>query len=231
MACAGHGRGARLRSAPPSAQRARSASGRWVPSPDVLRLADRHRVPYTGAPRVGDGGRCASRDPFVCSCTHPACSRGLPGTLELAADLRRRFPQLRSAGGFDCCRQNTADPGELSVHSIGRALDLGLPRVAGEADRVHGDPIAAWLLVHAEEVGVQLVIWDRSVWQASRRPGERLRAYTGPVPHTDHLHVELSLDGARRRTRYFAGAPAWNAKGPESSAPDAHRSVCEAPAE
>jgi hypothetical protein len=155
----------------------------------------------------------------------------MPGALELAADLRRRFPQLRSAGGFDCCRQNTADLGELSVHSLGRALDLGLARVGGEADNAAGDPIAAWLLTHAEAVGVQLVIWDRSVWQSSRRPGERLRPYSGPVPHTDHLHVELSVEGAQRRTRFFSEDARGRGKDPAQRPTGAHGAVCEAPAE
>lgn len=179
--------------------------GSWAPPAAVLARGDAQVVRRDGSPRIADGGRCASDNPWACSCVHPACSAGLPGTLEFAAYLRRRFPQITSAGGFECCRQNTGDTAYLSVHSIGRAIDLMIPTVGGDADNTAGDEVANWLVEHAGEIGVQIIVWDRASWNGSRAPGTRIRPYGGPIPHIDHLHVELNLDGANRRTPFFQG--------------------------
>lgn len=178
--------------------------GMWAPPPSTLAIGDRHSIRRDSSPLISDGGYCTSTNPWTCSCRHPACSSGLPGTLELASFLRRRFPQITSAGGFECCRQNTGDTRYLSVHSIGRAIDLSI-RVASstEADNTAGDPVANWLLENAQDIGVQIIVWDRASWNSARSPGSRLNPYTGPIPHIDHIHVELNLDGANRRTPFF----------------------------
>lgn len=177
--------------------------GSWSPPAGVLARGDAQNVARQGPPRIADGGRCASTNPWACSCVHPACSPGLPGTLDFAAFLRRRFPQITAAGGFECCRQNTGDTDYLSVHSIGRAIDLMIPQINGDADNTAGDEVANWLMEHAQEIGVQQIVWDRASWNPTRAPGSRLRPYGGPIPHTDHIHVELNLDGANRRTPFF----------------------------
>lgn len=177
--------------------------GSWVPGPAVDAVADQQNVPHTGSPRVADGGRCASPNAFDCSCVHPACSGPLPGTLAFRDFLLRRFPQIDSAGGFQCCRQNTGDTDYLSVHSIGRAIDLMIPQVGGDADNTAGDEVANWLIMNAGRIGVQQVIWDRASWRGSRAAGAKMRPYDGPIPHTDHIHMELSLDGAAAATPFF----------------------------
>ncbi len=191
--------------------------GMWMPPASTLAIGDRQVVARQGPPRVSDGGQCPSTNPWTCSCVHPACSRGLPGTLEFASFLRMRFPQIRGAGGFDCCRQNTGNTAYLSVHSIGRAIDLTIRQINGDADNTAGDEVANWLVEHAQDIGVQLVVWDRASWNAGRAPGGRLNPYTGPIPHTDHIHVELNLDGANRRTPFFTsgasrGGPSCEAR-------------------
>lgn len=181
-----------------------SVPGPWVPTPEATNAGNTQYVRYDGPPLIANGGSCSSTNAFACSCVHPACSRGLPGTIDFAGYLRRRFSQIYAAGGFDCCRQNTGDTRYLSVHSIGRAIDLMIREVSpGVADNTAGDAVANWLISHAEEIGVQIVIWDRSSWRVERPAGSKLRDYTGPIPHTDHIHMELSLDGANRRTRFF----------------------------
>jgi hypothetical protein len=182
---------------------AATAPGMWSPPASTLAIGDRQSVRRDGSPLIAPGGSCASTNPWACSCSHPACSAGLPGTLELAQFLKRRFPQITSAGGFQCCRQNTGGTSYLSVHSIGRAIDLSIPQINGDADNTKGDAVGNWLIEHAQEIGIQIVIWDRASWNGSRAPGSKLSAYTGPIPHTDHLHIELNLDGANRRTSFF----------------------------
>ena len=178
-------------------------TGPWRLPASTAAAGDRQHVPYVGSARIADGGRCTSTNAFACSCSHPACSRGLPGTLDFATFLRRRFPQITSAGGSGCCRQNTGNTAFLSVHSIGRALDLMIPTLGGDANNTAGDAVANWLVENAQRIGVQLVTWDRSTWNASRAPGTKLNPYTGPIPHVDHIHMELSLDAANRRTPFF----------------------------
>lgn len=56
-----------------------------------------------------------------------------------------------------------------------------------------GDPIADWLLLHAAELGVQLVIWNRTIWRAGVGT---VRPCGGPNPHTDHVHVEVRIGAA-----------------------------------
>jgi hypothetical protein len=80
--------------------------------------------------------------------------------------------------------------------------DVVVLTIDGDADNNTGDEIGNWLVSHAEYVGIQLVIWDHSVWQASL-PDEKLGPYTGPNPHIDHLHVELTRQAAELEATEF----------------------------
>ena len=92
------------------------------------------------------------------------------------------------------CRPNTANTSQTSVHGTGRAIDVFIPLYRGAADNTLGDPVAHWLVTHAQEIGVQLVIWDRSIWGPSTSPDTR--PYTGPHPHRPavELRQRLALD-------------------------------------
>jgi hypothetical protein len=101
-----------------------------------------------------------------------------------------RFPVILQAQGYNC-RPNSALPSRMSVHGTGRAIDLMMPR-----DDTRGDEIGDWLIEHAAELGIQLVIWRGTIWSVARDPFGSFRPYTGPSSHDDHLHVELNEDGA-----------------------------------
>ncbi|MFO0626245.1 MAG: hypothetical protein U0325_11575 [Polyangiales bacterium] len=180
--------------------------GRWIAPPATQAVAATQHVPVVDPPAVSPLGRCTSTNAFACSCTHPACMPALPGTRELDAYLRRRFTFLR-AGGTYCCRQNSATTSvpRHSVHSLGRAIDLMVPMDRGDADNTLGDQVANWLVENAEHIGIQRVVWDRSYWNGERGFGPLA---SNSLPHTDHLHVELSLDGAARRTPFFTSGAA-----------------------
>lgn len=131
------------------------------------------------------------------------CSGGLrDGTRAIGDWLQATFGGIDSVGGYSC-RQNTGNTSQLSVHGTGRALDLMISTDGGAADNDLGDPIANWLVEHAELVGVQFIIWDRSDWGAYRDP-PKLDDYGGPIPHVDHIHMEVSTDAAEMRTPWFA---------------------------
>lgn len=139
------------------------------------------------------------------------------GARELKAYLLANYPQISSIGGYSC-RQNTADASKTSVHGTGRALDIMIRTDHGKADNDKGDPIGRWLIEHATVLGVQYIIWDRTSYNSSRS-GTKYRAYTGPNPHVDHLHVELNFDGANKRTSWYGGTPAPARPPAETRAP------------
>ncbi len=159
----------------------------WVLPPDVKATGEAQYVRRDPEPAWDNGANC---------------TRFTPGTDALKQYIQGKFAGVRSIGGYSC-RQNSASPNLTSVHGIGRALDIMIPMVNGNADSTHGDPIANWLVTNAEAIGVQYIIWNRTQW-SGHRSGRKDRPYTGPSPHTDHIHVELNLDGAARRTPWFA---------------------------
>jgi hypothetical protein len=184
-----------------------SAPGAWRPPSSVLAAGATQFVSYTGAgPWRGAAGCGGSL---------------LAGTRQLADSIRAQFPEsVRSYGGYSC-RPNTANTSQTSVHGTGRAVDLFVPLSGGQADNTKGDAVANWLVRNAASIGVQYIIWDRASWQASLT-GDKLRGYSGPHPHHDHIHLELSPDGAARRTAFFAGStplpPGDPAPAPEACA-------------
>ncbi|MBN8463488.1 MAG: hypothetical protein J0M01_11850, partial [Dechloromonas sp.] len=162
--------------------------GRWSAPASVLAAGDRQDVTYDDGPAWSGGRNCAGGL--------------LPGSRELGDFLRRNFRAVSNVDGY-ACRANTANTSRLSLHGTGRAIDVFIPLSRGAADNTAGDAVANWLIQNAEAIGVQFIVWDRSSWNASRPPGTKLRAYTGPHPHNDHLHVELTIAGANRRTAWF----------------------------
>lgn len=111
-----------------------------------------------------------------------------PGTEALGEYLQGRYGG--SYGGYSC-RPNTADTSQLSVHGTGRAIDF-FPQ-----SRAEGDAIAALCVSNQEDWGIQLVIWWMHDWQCPQGWTD----YGGPVPHTDHLHIELTIPAAHNNTR------------------------------
>jgi len=122
----------------------------------------------------------------------------LPGSARLGAYIRRHFPFVYDVNGY-ACRPNTANADELSVHGTGRAIDLMIRPMNGQADR-RGDEVANWLIQHAADIGVQLIIWDHTIW--NNRTPNSAREYTASS-HINHIHVELNELGARERTPFF----------------------------
>lgn len=146
-------------------------------------------VSYNGPPMWSGGDACSG--------SYTAGARRLGET------LRQRFPFIKTVGGYSC-RRNSADEGQTSIHGVGRALDLMIDRVDGSADR-RGDEVARWLIEHAHEIGVQLIIWDGTIWSTLRDSLGTHRPYTGPIRHTDHLHVEVNQDAADERLPWYRG--------------------------
>ncbi len=176
-------------------------AGPWVAPASTKAIAATQYVPVVDPPAVSPLGSCTSSNAFACSCTHPSCSPAYAGTKELDAYLRGRFGSLTS-GGLYCCRQNSATTSvpKLSVHAVGRAIDLMVPMEGGDANNGLGDPVANWLVENAEFIGIQRVIWDRAFWNGERGFG---LLSSNSLSHTNHIHVELTAAGAARLTPFF----------------------------
>jgi len=134
-------------------------------------------IPSTDLPYNGAGPWV---DPCVTLATVPE------HMIRLIGLMRRQAPWIRTVSPIRACERRR--DGTLSMHATGRAADVMVPVPSGP----EGKALADWLVENAAPLGVQLVIWDRSVWQGSLPVRSRFSAYTGANPHTDHVHVELT---------------------------------------
>jgi hypothetical protein len=155
-----------------------SVAGRWKITADARAGGARARFAYDDAPLWGS----------------TRCHGGLrAGAERLRAKLNAQFdPQISRIEGY-ACRRNTASSARMSVHGTGRAVDIFIPRASGGADNTKGDAVANFLVKNAQELGVQMVIWDRSRWMVGRGEAQ----YMGPHPHDDHVHAELTEEASR----------------------------------
>lgn len=95
-------------------------------------------------------------------------------------------------GIYNC--RNVRGGTTKSLHGEGRACDLGNPVGAAWQQQ-----LADLLVDHSAELEIQCVIFDRLIWSNSR-PNKGWRRYGGPNPHQNHIHAELTWEGARGLT-------------------------------
>ena len=132
-------------------------------------------APWTGATRCTDGPE--------------------PGARAFLAWLYEEFrPPGYSLGIYNC--RTVRGASTTSTHGEGRAVDYGLPVVAGRGNPV-GYEILDRIGPHGAEVGIQCVVFDRRIWSPSSPQGRR---YDGTHPHYDHLHIEFTREAAARLT-------------------------------
>lgn len=160
-------------------------AGRWMLSEALAATGEAQDVPYDGAPPYADGANCSGGS--------------TPGARTLRDHLLGYFPQIASIGIYNC--RVIAGTSSMSLHGVGRALDVMIPTIDGDADNGAGDPIAQFLIENAEALGLQMIIWDGSIWNAARSP--RHYVYNGSNPHRDHLHIELNEAGAAEEMPWF----------------------------
>lgn len=97
-----------------------------------------------------------------------------------AADYFGPAHNISTVGGW---RAHGSVPN--SDHPKGLALDF-MTR-----SKATGDQLAADVLRNAQAWNVKYVIWYREIWS----PGKGWRPYSGPSPHTDHVHVSFNATG------------------------------------
>lgn len=126
--------------------------------------------------------------------------RAKPGVVAFGALMRARY-QTGYQGTFRPCQ------GDTSEHYEGRALDWMLS-VNNPKQKAIANSVTAWLSANngamARRFGVSYIIWNHRMWR-EYRPEQGWTTYTGAVPHTDHVHLSFSWDGAMKRTSWWTG--------------------------
>jgi hypothetical protein len=150
-----------------------------------------------------------------------------PGTYGFSEMVLDAFSFTDSSGIARAC-----DQGARSEHKEGRAWDWSAavddPQDARAASQVIG-----WLLAtdeHGNEyamarrLGIMYIIYNRSIWRAYA-PEQGWVGYTGPSPHTDHVHFSFDRAGGMGETSFWdvAELPELTAEdlGPYALLPDA----------
>ena len=152
----------------------------WEPSPGAQAVIDANpSIAY-----VGGGPFSAAR----------CVSTFTPHASQLAAIIRASFPWVRTIGGpRGRCTPMVRPPGpdQMNIHAVGRALDVMTPLPYGSTQ---GEQLANWAVANAVPLGIQLVIWNRRIWQGSAG-STRFAPYvhgTNPTTeHRDHVHIEV----------------------------------------
>ena len=133
-----------------------------------------------------------------------------PGTVYLQNLVLAHYVTGRSSGISRAC-----NVGSTSEHKEGRAFDWAL-NVNNPGEKAVADSFVEWLTAagpdgkvgyNARRLGVMHVIWNQRIWSNSSQYA-RWRPYNGVSPHTDHVHVSLSWDGALMRTSWWTGKAA-----------------------
>jgi peptidoglycan hydrolase-like protein with peptidoglycan-binding domain len=115
-----------------------------------------------------------------------------PGAKALMAYVLETFPEARNLGIYNC--RTVRGGSTTSPHGEGRALDVGFPLGSDGKGSSYGHELVQALLdAGPSKLGIQAIIYDRTIWSA-RSPGGR--AYTGVHPHYDHVHFEITRSAA-----------------------------------
>lgn len=108
-------------------------------------------------------------------------------------------------GGSSPATPRACASGSGSEHKDGRAWDWMLDH-ADRKDRKTAANFLSWITADngemASRLGIMYVIYNRKIW-ASYAPG--WRDYSGADPHTSHIHISLSWNGARAHTSFWTG--------------------------
>jgi len=114
-------------------------------------------------PRYGVGDSV-----MVMAWDDPKCA---PHVRAAAAEIRDRFG-ITNIGGW-----RATGSVSNSDHPKGLATDV--------MTVLKAPAVADWAIANATRLSITYVIWNRQIWY----PGKGWSRYTGPSPHTDHVHI------------------------------------------
>jgi hypothetical protein len=119
-------------------------------------------------------------------------NRPQPAPKALWSIVYANFPVSRNLGVF--VRRNVAGTQTPSLHSQGRALDIGL-NAASDFERLVGDELFRIFCEFGKTLQLEEAIWRRQIWSL-RRP--TVHHYGGHSAHTDHIHVGFTETGSQQ---------------------------------
>lgn len=106
------------------------------------------------------------------------------------------YDRAKNWGIYNC--RETRSGGSYSPHAEGRAIDVAFPLAGDGTGSSYGHAFVNALLQGGpSKLGIQAIIYDRTIWSAKSPNG---RPYTGASPHYDHVHVEMTRAAANSVT-------------------------------
>ncbi len=132
-----------------------------------------------------------------------------PGVRAFANLLLSTYPTTSSLGIVRDC-----GAGGQSEHKEGRAFDWGASYY-NASQRANVNDALTWLTATdrngntaamARRVGLMYMIWNKQIWKAYDNRG--WQPYSGPNPHTDHVHFSFGWNGAKKVTSFWDGTVA-----------------------
>ncbi|MEJ7725385.1 MAG: hypothetical protein WKH47_00020 [Actinomycetes bacterium] len=126
-----------------------------------------------------------------------------PGVVAFAQIVLAEYPETYGPLNPRACAGGTSE------HYEGRAWDW-MVDAYDSADAARAKDLLDWLLRddsfandHAlvRRLGLMYIIWNNQVWRAYDS-GDGWQPYSGPNPHTDHVHFSFSWDGALQETSW-----------------------------
>jgi peptidoglycan hydrolase-like protein with peptidoglycan-binding domain len=180
-----------------------------APSLDATRVAARPPVVLPAEPTglTPPAKLSSAVDPAPTYQPQTGCAaKAMPGTVRLRALALATYGR----GGTSPATPRPCTDGGTSEHKDGRAWDWML-NVSNKADRGVAADFLSWLTgpgpsgvdgEMAARLGVMYVIYDHRIW-AGYSPG--WRPYSGADPHTSHIHISLTWNGARAHTSFWTG--------------------------
>lgn len=113
-----------------------------------------------------------------------------PGTVALSRAVNEKYKDTGTYGIYTPRLTRNGD--KVSVHTEGRAWDCKCNVLT---QKETGDEIFNLLIEKQTQLGIEKVIWDGKVWE-----GGDVKNYTGVNPHTNHLHIEQSVEKSHSLT-------------------------------
>lgn len=110
------------------------------------------------------------------------------GTTAFRNHLKKKYGFVRTEVIRDKSRCNQTN----SEHCVCRGIDFFT------TDLKLGRAVFLWCIANADRFGIQSIIFNRRVWGFGKWYE---RAYTGPSPHTDHVHIGLNKWAAKNLTK------------------------------
>lgn len=117
------------------------------------------------------------------------------GAKALMAYVLENFPEASNWGIYNC--RTVRGGSTTSPHGEGRACDFGMPMTSSGRGSAAGKRLVDALGRAGKDLGIQAIIYDRTIWSAKSPGGRR---YNGASPHYDHVHVEMTRSAARSVT-------------------------------